>query len=107
MTTHLPETRESLWMLAASPVIWAAHFLLVYVTAAVWCAKFAQPGDSLGGVRTAIAVYTVLALAAIARRSAGAAGGATGTVAQSRRTTPTRPRTAIASSASRRFCSRG
>src|SRR5687767_6508802 len=66
MTSDLPETRESLWMLAASPMIWAAHFLLSYVTASVWCAKFAEPGDSLSGVRTAIGVYTVLALAAIA-----------------------------------------
>jgi hypothetical protein len=66
MTSDLPEMRESLWMLAASPMVWAAHFLLSYVTASVWCAKFAEPGDSLSGVRTAIGVYTVLALAAIA-----------------------------------------
>lgn len=66
MTSDLPETRESLWMLAASPMVWAAHFLLSYVTAAIWCAKFAAPGDSLWGVRAAIGVYTVLALTAIA-----------------------------------------
>ena len=65
-TSHLPETRESLWMLAASPLVWAAHFLLSYVTAAVWCEKFAQPGASLAGVRLAIGVYSVLALSAIA-----------------------------------------
>ena len=53
-------------MLAASPLVWAAHFLLSYITAAVWCAKFAQPGDSLSGVRIAIGIYSVLALAAIA-----------------------------------------
>jgi hypothetical protein len=65
-SSGLPETRESLWMLAASPLIWAAHFLLSYVTASVWCAKFARPGDSLFGVRMAIGVYSLLALAAIA-----------------------------------------
>jgi hypothetical protein len=64
--SDLPESRESLWTLAASPLAWAAHFLLSYVTAAVWCAKFAKPGDSLSGVRVAIGVYTVLALAVIA-----------------------------------------
>jgi len=65
MTSDLPETHESLWMLVVSPLVWAAHFLLSYGTAAVWCAKFAAPGDSLAGVRTAIGVYTILALAGI------------------------------------------
>lgn len=60
---RLSEKRETLWMLAASPTIWAGHFLLSYITAAVWCAK---ASGSLGLVRTAIAVYTVVALAGIA-----------------------------------------
>lgn len=59
---HLPEERESLWRLTASPVIWAAHFLLSYITAAIWCAKI---GGSLESVRIAIAVYTVVALGGI------------------------------------------
>jgi hypothetical protein len=62
---ELPEERDSLWSIAASPMIWAAHFLLSYVTAAVWCAKFAGPAGadaSLGFVRAAIAVYSVLGL---------------------------------------------
>ena len=63
--THLPEKRESLWLLTLSPVVWSAHFLLSYATAAVWCAKLAGPGGSLGGARTAIAVFTALALAVI------------------------------------------
>ncbi|HEX7182892.1 MAG TPA: hypothetical protein VF756_13700 [Thermoanaerobaculia bacterium] len=63
--TDLPEKKESLWLLTASPAIWSAHFLLSYVTAAVWCAKMAGPGGPLGGARTAIAVYTALALAGI------------------------------------------
>lgn len=81
-------------MLAASPTIWAAHFLLCYITAAIWCAKVGGGtgggaggeigtdlgggfGDALGGglpgafgveldgVRIAIAVFTVVAIAGI------------------------------------------
>lgn len=56
---HLPERIESLWLLAMPPTIWAVHFLLSYITAAVWCAKI---GGSLAEVRTAIAIYTAVAL---------------------------------------------
>jgi hypothetical protein len=62
---ELAEENQSLFLLAASPVIWAAHFLLSYITAAIWCAKVAGPGGSLSGVRVAVAVYTVLALGGI------------------------------------------
>jgi hypothetical protein len=58
--------RGSLWLLTVAPTIWAAHLLLCYVTAAVWCAKFAPPAGSLDGVRTAIAWYTAGALVGIA-----------------------------------------
>jgi hypothetical protein len=54
-----------LWLLAASPTIWAAHFMASYVSAAVWCGMIAGPYGPLGGARTAIAVYTALALAGI------------------------------------------
>lgn len=60
------EKRETLWLLTVSPTIWALHFLLSYITAAVWCAKVVGRDGPLGGVRTAVAVYTVLALAGIA-----------------------------------------
>ena len=63
--TETAEKNQSLWLLTASPTIWAAHFLLCYVTAAIWCAKVVGPGGSLASVRVAIAVYTVLALAGI------------------------------------------
>ncbi|MEX0819575.1 MAG: transmembrane prediction [Pirellulaceae bacterium] len=53
-------------MLTVSPTIWALHFLLSYVTAAVWCAKDLGADGSLGGARTAIAVYTGIALIGIA-----------------------------------------
>jgi hypothetical protein len=62
--TH--ESRQSLWLLVVSPTIWAAHFLLSYITAAIWCAKLGERNGSLGGVRSAIAVYTLLALVGIA-----------------------------------------
>ncbi len=60
-----PEQNESLWRIIASPLIWAGHFLFSYITAAVYCAKFASGGQPLGPARVAIGVYTVVALAAI------------------------------------------
>lgn len=64
--TPPPEARESLWALITGPIIWALHFLLSYVTAAVWCARFAGRQASLMPATVVIAVYTVLALALIA-----------------------------------------
>ena len=54
-----------LWTLVAGPLVWAAHFLASYVTAAIWCAK-ALPGAPLGTARTALFAYTAVALVAIA-----------------------------------------
>ena len=62
---RLPEQNESLWVLTASPVIWIAHFLLCYLSAAIWCAKVVGRDGSLSEVRVAIVVYTVLALITI------------------------------------------
>jgi hypothetical protein len=59
------EKHQSLWLLAASPSIWAVHFLLSYVTVSVWCAKEVGPDGSLEPVRIAIAIYTALALIGI------------------------------------------
>lgn len=59
------ELNQSLWLLTFSPAIWAVHFLLCYLTAALWCAKVAEPTGSIGTVRVAIAIYTMLALAGI------------------------------------------
>lgn len=61
----LLEENESLWILVASPTLWAAHFLLSYWTAAVWCAKFVGANGSLWNVRVAIAAYTIVALIGI------------------------------------------
>jgi hypothetical protein len=52
-------------MLAASPTIWATHFLLSYITGAVWCGMIAGPYGTLLPARLAIAVYTAVALAGI------------------------------------------
>jgi hypothetical protein len=65
LTEEFAEENQSLLLLATSPVIWAAHFMLSYITAAIWCAKAAGPESSLGGARVAIAIYTVLALSGI------------------------------------------
>lgn len=64
-TEKVSEHRQTLWLLAASPTIWATHFMASYLTAAIWCAKATDRDVSLGAARTAIGVYTVLALAAI------------------------------------------
>ncbi|HEX5733576.1 MAG TPA: hypothetical protein VF131_12145 [Blastocatellia bacterium] len=61
--TH--EKNQNLWLLTAAPAIWAGHFLLSYITASIWCAKLVGADGSLWGVRVAIAVYTVVALAGI------------------------------------------
>lgn len=59
----LSERRERLWLVALSPTIWSVHFLISYITAAVWCAK--APAGSFTSVRVAIVIYTVAALAGI------------------------------------------
>jgi hypothetical protein len=66
MAPRIDEEHASLWTLAVPPLIWAAHFLLSYWTAAVWCAKFAGLGGTLSSARIAIALYSLLALAALA-----------------------------------------
>jgi hypothetical protein len=63
--TQLPGENENLWILTAAPLIWAAHFLLCYLTASIWCAKFVEADGSLWNVRVAITVYTVVALTGI------------------------------------------
>ena len=64
--SRLAEEQQSVMILTAGPLLWASHLLLSYVTAAVWCARQDNPLVSLQSVRTAIAVYTAVALGAIA-----------------------------------------
>ncbi len=59
------ERNQSLWLLVVSPTIWAMHFLACYLTAAIWCAKYSGADRSLGIVREAITVYTVIAMIGI------------------------------------------
>ena len=63
---HLPEHKDSLWILTVAPAIWAAHFLLSYLTAALWCGMVVGRGGSLATARVAIAIYTAVALIGIA-----------------------------------------
>jgi hypothetical protein len=63
--TQLAEKNQSLWLLTGSPVIWAAHFMLSYVTASIWCAKLTGLHQTLWQVRIAIMIYTALALIGI------------------------------------------
>ena len=66
-TDHVvAERNASIWILTVSPTIWAAHFGVCYVTGAIWCAKAPAAIAPLGGVRTAVLVATLLALAGIA-----------------------------------------
>jgi hypothetical protein len=63
-TPQMPD-HYSLWLLTIAPAIWAAHLLLCYITAAIWCAKFVPQDGTLGSIRTAITWYTAVALAGI------------------------------------------
>lgn len=66
MDERIPESRESLWLLITGPMIWAAHFLLSYITAAIWCARFAAPDAPVTGIRITVLAYTLIALVGIA-----------------------------------------
>lgn len=64
VTGHVPG--DSLRAMVAAPTIWAVHFLLCYVVAAVYCAKAGGPGAGLGPVRVWVALITLAALGGIA-----------------------------------------
>ena len=63
-TKDFPEHRDNILLLTLGPLIWAAHLLLSYGTASIWCGKMVETGGSLGAVRGAIVVYTLAGLAA-------------------------------------------
>jgi hypothetical protein len=63
-TKDFPEHKDSILLLTLGPLIWAAHLLLSYGTASIWCGKIVGIGGSLGAVRGAIIVYTLAGLAA-------------------------------------------
>lgn len=62
----LPERTENLWWLALAPTIWAAHFLLCYITVALWCEKVVVHGETIATARALAVGYTVVALGGIA-----------------------------------------
>ena len=57
---------NSLVRMIVSPTIWAVHFLLCYIVAAVYCAKIGPPAVDLAPVRAWVALVTLIALAGIA-----------------------------------------
>ncbi|RWF05054.1 hypothetical protein [Mesorhizobium sp.] len=62
----IPKEIETLWTLFTAPVVWAAHFLVCYIGAAVYCAKPELVGLSFSAVRAGIAAATLVALSLIA-----------------------------------------
>jgi hypothetical protein len=66
MNGRTAESRQRLWIVPGPLVIWALHFMLCYVTAALWCGKIAGRSAPLSSARVAMAAYTIAALAAIA-----------------------------------------
>lgn len=65
MVHRTAESRQRLWVVPGPLVIWGSHFMLSYITAALWCGRAAGRLGTLGPARTAIAVYTACALLAI------------------------------------------
>jgi Kef-type K+ transport system membrane component KefB len=62
----IPKQIETLWTLFTAPVVWATHFLVCYIGAAIYCAKPELVGLSFSAVRAGIAAVTVIALSLIA-----------------------------------------
>jgi hypothetical protein len=61
----VPKEIESLWTLFTAPVVWALHFLVCYVGAAVYCAKPDLVAVSFDTIRIAMGAFTLLALSLI------------------------------------------
>jgi hypothetical protein len=60
-----PRPVDSLWTLITAPVVWAAHFLLCYVSAAVVCAKPVTFPIGFDALRLGLGLLTAVALATI------------------------------------------
>lgn len=56
---------KSLVEMIVSPTIWAVHFLLCYIVAAVYCAKVGPAAADLAPVRVWVAFVTLVALSGI------------------------------------------
>ena len=67
MKTHetrneVSEERQSLWLLVASPCIWAAHFVTSYAGAAIWCGSVDDRAQSVNVMRLSIVAFGLVAL---------------------------------------------
>ncbi len=56
------EAEESLMSLAWGPALWLGHFFASYLTVALYCEKFVDPGGSITTARVLCLAYTVVAL---------------------------------------------
>ncbi len=56
--------RDRLWWLAISPSLWAVHFLVCYLTVAIWCEKTSAETDA-NILRWLACIYTCVAMVAI------------------------------------------
>lgn len=61
----IPKEVETLWTLFTAPTIWALHFLVCYITAAVYCAKTGSAPFSFETMRLGLGAITLAALAGI------------------------------------------
>jgi hypothetical protein len=64
-TEVLSEARQRVWIVPASPVIWATHFMASYVTVALWCGMVVERTGTLLNARVAVGLFTAIALAGI------------------------------------------
>ncbi len=77
--TDVEEKRQSLWLLAWPPMIWAAHFLGSYALAVVWCRGNGSGGEWLGvliAVPAAVAIGLIGFTGWIGWKKHSVAGGA-------------------------------
>lgn len=61
--TDVAESRQRVWTVAAPLVIWSVHFMLCYVTVALWCGPVGGYAPELP--LALLVIYTVMALAGI------------------------------------------
>jgi len=67
MTVHedLGSRRGNIWWVVAAPLTWALHFLISYITAAIYCAKYVDQEASIEPITIPVAAYTIVALSVI------------------------------------------
>ncbi len=61
MDSALHERHERLWVPVVAPAIWATHFTLCQITAALWCGRLATtaPLASLQAILIALTVFAI------------------------------------------------